>query len=143
MIIRKIKSSDYQSIYELIKNELGYKDILFDSLCKRREQMNKNPNYEILVALIDNQIVGFISLMQGIALEMEGTVIRIIGLAVKNTYQGKGIGSSLIRYSEDYAKNISASIITLNSGMNRITAHEFYEKMGYIKKGYSFIKQCE
>ena len=30
--------------------------------------------------------------------------------------------------------------ITLNSGISRKTAHIFYEKQGYSKKGYSFVK---
>ena len=32
------------------------------------------------------------------------------------------------------------AVITLNSGISRKTAHIFYEKQGYSKKGYSFIK---
>ena len=53
------------------------------------------------------------------------------------------IGSSLIAYSEQYALSKQVSAITVNSGLERRRAHEFYKKNDYYKKGYSFIKKCE
>lgn len=52
----------------------------------------------------------------------------------------KGIGKHLIQEVEKYAKINNMAVITLNSGISRKTAHIFYEKQGYSKKGYSFVK---
>lgn len=48
---------------------------------------------------------------------------------------------NLIKYSEKYAKNNNVSVITLNRGLTRLGAHSFYEKQGFYKKGYSFLKK--
>lgn len=134
MEIREIKENDHQYIYKLIKNELGYDKVDFEQLETRLKVMKKDPNYMIFVAEKDDQVVGFIGLMQGLALEIEGKIIRIIALAVSKDYQGNQIGSSLVKYSEEYAHHQGVKIITLNSGRDRKTAHRFYQKHGYLKK---------
>ena len=105
--------------------------------------MLQDTNYQIYVAIIDYRVVGIIGLMLGWGLEIEGKIMRIIALAVEHRYQGQKIGSSLMAYSEQYALSKQVSAITVNSGLERRRAHEFYKKNDYYKKGYSFIKKCK
>ena len=143
MLIRKIEEVDYQDVYQLVKYELGYQNLEFNKFCWRLDQMLQDTNYQIYVAIIDYRVVGIIGLMLGWGLEIEGKIMRIIALAVEHRYQGQKIGSSLIAYSEQYALSKQVSAITVNSGLERRRAHEFYRKNDYYKKGYSFIKKCE
>ena len=103
--------------------------------------MCKDENYCIYVAVEDKQVVVFIGLHFGLAFEISGKLMRIIALAVSYKYQKMGVGKNLIKYNEKYAKNHNVSVITLNSGITRLGAHDFYEKQEFYKKGYSFLKK--
>lgn len=114
---------------------------LFNELANRIENMCKDENYCIFVAVEEHQVIGFITLHFGLALEISGKLIRIIALAVSHKYQSMGVGKHLIKYSEEYAKKHDVSVIALNSGLKQSGAHAFYEKQGFYKKGYSFLKK--
>lgn len=66
--------------------------------------------------------------------------MRIIALAVKENSQGQGIGTKLVEQAELFAKENGVTVIGVNSGLKREQAHNFYEKQGFSKKGYSFAK---
>lgn len=139
MIFREFDRNDIFGICELINCELGY-NVAIDDLSVRIEEMQRDKNYRIFVVEFNKNIVGFIGLHMGFAFEHSGMVMRIIALAVKKEYQNKGIGKSLIQKAQNYGAENEISIIAVNSGLNRIVAHHFYEKQGFSKKGYSFTK---
>ena len=140
MEIREICESDFSAICSLINNELGYPEVNLDGLITRIELMNQDENYNTFVALLNNKIVGFIGTFQGIAFESNGFYIRIIALAVSKENQNKGIGRSLVKHVENYAKEKGITAFALNSGLQRLNTHIFYENNGYIKKSYGFSK---
>lgn len=140
MIIRKCELSDITSVYELIKNELGYSKITESDVQKRFELMSLLENYNVLVAEIDGKVCGFISTVKEISLEVDGEFLRVIGLAVRSEYQRSGIGSALLRAVEDIADEHNYGVITLSSNFKRTEAHKFYEKQGYSKTSYTFKK---
>jgi len=142
MIISDCKCENISVIYELLKNELG-KNVSVETLENRIDKMLGDSNYKIFVAETDNETVGFIGVHFGLAFEIDGKVMRIIALAVKEEYQNKGIGTALVKAAEEYAKDNGVTVIGVNSGLQRLTAHSFYEKQGFYKKGYSFIKPLE
>lgn len=140
MMIRKCELSDITSVYELIKNELGYPKITKNDVLKRFELMNSLGNYNILVAENDGIICGFISMVKEISLEVDGEFLRVIGLSVKEEYQRCGIGTALLRVVEKIALEHKFGVITLSSNFKRIEAHKFYEKQGYQKTSFTFKK---
>ena len=142
MIISEYKDKHLPGIYELLKNELG-KNVSVETLEKRIDKMMTDDDYKIFVAEIDNETVGFIGIHLGLAFEIDGKVMRIIALAVKEEYQNNGIGTALVKTAEEYAQNNGVAVIGVNSGLQRAVAHKFYEKQGFYKKGYSFIKTLE
>lgn len=139
LIIRKIELKDFTYVISLIKNELGY-DGISSEIYDRIMKIYENENYAIFVAEQDSRVIGFVGLMRGLAFEMSGEYIRIIALAVKREYQNHGIGTRLAEKAEDYAYEIGASSLVISSGLKRADAHIFYSRIGYGKKGYSFIK---
>ena len=114
MKIRCFEENDIKPIYELLKNELGYE-----------------VDYSLFVLRV--QEVSYV-------FELPKQIMRVNALAIDKNYQNKGIGKQLIQKVEKYTKTNNMAAITLNSGISRKTAHIFYEKQGYSKKGYSFIK---
>lgn len=138
--IREAQESDYAGICSLINNELGYSEVTLDSVSSRLNLMKENKSYHTFVAAVNNEIAGFIGTVEEIAFEFDNNYLRIIALAVSKPYQGQGIGSSLLNYAEEFANSNGISVLTLNSGLQRLKAHDFYEKNGYAKKSYGFSK---
>ena len=130
MTFRRFKQADISGICELINYELGY-CVTENDLAIRINQMQKDKNYCIFVAENDNKVIAF---------EFSGKVMRIIALAVKKDYQRQGIGKKLLQTAENYGTENQTAIIAVNSGLQRTSAHRFYEKQGFYKKGYSFAR---
>lgn len=139
MVIRSFADNDIMCIYKLLLNELG-KDVSLSELKKTVSNMCNNKDYQILVADIDGETVGFIGVHFGLAFEISGKVMRIIALAVKEDVQNQGVGTRLVGAAEEYARKNGADVIGVNSGLTREKAHTFYVNRGFNKKGYSFIK---
>ncbi len=139
MIIRDYKDKDILGICDLMKCSLGY-DVVCDELLNRIERMQNHGEYKIFVAVDNGVVLGFIGLHLGLAFEISGRVMRIIALAVAPNFKGKGIGTKLVLEAEKFAKNSNVTLIGVNSGLEREPAHKFYEKQGFLRKGYSFTK---
>jgi len=140
IIIREAQAEDYLSIGYLIKDELGYKDLNFEKLFERLQIMKSSDKHLTIVAENDCKIVGFLGFYKGIAYNYDGEYIQIIAFAVYKEHQNKGIGSTLLRWIEDYAINHGIRSFGVNSGLKRADAHAFYEHNGYLKKSYGFAK---
>ena len=61
--------------------------------------------------------------------------MRIRGIATLDQFQRLGYGSKLVRYAEEELKKNGIELLWLNS---RISASEFYLKLGYKPKGDMF-----
>ena len=138
--IRTIEERDYSHIADIIRNDLGYENSSDKKIEIRLNAIREHKDYSTYVAVYEEKVVGFIGLLRGKAYEIDGEYVRIAALAVKKEYQGKGVGSRLLAEAEEYARRVKAVAIVLNSGLQRESAHKFYERRGYLKKGYSFKK---
>lgn len=138
--IREIKVDDYSEVVLLYNNELGNRNINVENITARLERMNKDNNYKSFVALFENKVIGFITMVQTMAIEHEIGYMKINGLAVQVNYQRKGIGAKLLKHAENYALEKGISRIILNSGFQRTKAHAFYESKGFDKLSYCFSK---
>ena len=70
-------------------------------------------------------------------------LLNVLGLVVDTSHQGQGIGSALLDALTSYALGQGILAIRLNSSEDRVAAHSFYEKNGYIsnKQQKNFIKR--
>lgn len=140
MDIRKVRKSDYAAICSMMNNELGYPSVQLSDIIQAIKEMNKDPNYSIYVAVIEERVVGFVGFMQNISIENGGKCIRILYLAVNNKYQGQGVGTALLNFVEQYANLREIYVIILYSVFEKTDAHEFYKEQGYTKSSYGFWK---
>lgn len=139
--VRKANISDSNSLVALSK-QLGY-ETNEDFLIKRFETL-KNRQQEVIVAEINNLVVGYISYEPYYTLYMDPG-LNITALVVDNQYQNKGIGKALILEAEKYAKTNNLAFLRANSSSRRIEAHKFYRKVGFDneKDQKRFIKEIE
>jgi GNAT superfamily N-acetyltransferase len=137
--VREITITDYNDIY-LLNQELGYLYSI-EKVKERITFITENTKDIILVALQGNEVIGYI---HGSPYELlySDSLINILGFVVKEKFRNAGVGNLLINKLEYWARDNGYSGVRLASGFNRLDAHRFYEKHGYInrKDQKNFIK---
>jgi len=129
--IRKVKQSDFKDIFEL-NCDLGY-EYPKEKTEQRIRYILENTEDVILVAELGGEIVGYI---HGSSYELlySDSLMNVLGLVIKEKVRSSGIGHLLITELENIAKEKTFMGIRLVSSYNRIHAHKFYEKHGYINR---------
>lgn len=85
------------------------------------------------VAERDGAVVGMCSLQVLISTAEGGPVGLIEDVIVSRAYQGKGIGASLLRAAEAWAKEHGLTRLQLLADRANTPALEFYDRMGWQK----------
>ncbi len=71
-------------------------------------------------------------------LDSHGTSGIITRVVTANDYRKNGVGSSLVKYLIEYAKNNGIEIITLRCLSENF---EFYHKLGFVKDGKQYVER--
>jgi N-acetylglutamate synthase-like GNAT family acetyltransferase len=131
MIIRKIEfgSDDFRQACELrnqvLRLPLGLN--LFDeNLSLERQQLH------FCIFDINNQVIAC-----AIGVVCSATDARIRQMAVDLNHQQMGYGRSIIQFIERYLGQQGITRLHLHA---RLTAAGFYEKLGYVKSGDTFLE---
>lgn len=93
------------------------------------DELKNNKMAIYIVAIIDNQIVGYGGMWHVIN---EG---HITNVAVKKEYRHKGVGSAMINNLLEIAKNKEMIGITLEVRISNTHAQALYKKNGFIMEG--------
>jgi len=95
----------------------------------------KTQDSDILIAEIDNRIVGFLLIQQLITPSytclIEHKYAFITDIIVENKYQKRGIGSALLLEAKKWAENRKLDYLELNVLSENIGAISLYEKKGF------------
>ena len=67
--------------------------------------------------------------------------LYVFDLVTDKEYRSKNYGYEMLDYLEVYAKTAMCENIVLSSGLQRESAHKFYEKNGFSKKSFVFLKE--
>lgn len=128
--IRQIKIGSEEYEEELKLRDMVLRKPLKLSLFNENLESEKN-DYHI-GAFLSGSLVGVLVLTP-----LNNIEIKMRQVAIYESFRGKGIGTKLVVYAEEFAKNLGYKKIILNS---RKTAVEFYEKLGYTKVSEEFIE---
>jgi len=138
--IRLAVESDFQRIYELNRDSLGYEYPIEKTRERLKYILTRNTD-RIWVACVDDLVVGYI---HGADYECtySDTLKNIMAIAVDERYRRNGIGRRLLENLEDWAMESGCIGVRLVSGYNREQAHQFYSRCGYVfrKNQKNFIK---
>jgi GNAT superfamily N-acetyltransferase len=98
----------------------------------------------VLVAWLDGRPVGEVFLECEPAKETEVRrhlrgVPRLDHLEVLGPFQGRGIGTALIRAAEDTARQLGHEWIALGVGLDNPKARRLYERLGYADWGHGTV----
>ena len=97
-----------------------------------KEELEKEKSHVLIGAFDDDDILGCCMLV-----ELEPGVVRLRQLAVLNNLQGKGVGTAILQFSENLARDLGYKKITMHARKNTV---DFFEKLGYQTVGEEFIE---
>ncbi|RHW52468.1 GNAT family N-acetyltransferase [Lactobacillus bombicola] len=143
-MIRNAKVSDADAIQKLNQAELGY-DYAIEKTAANLKKLLSDSRHHLLLVFEDNATKKVVAYLHAELYEeiYFDPMYNILALAVSHSYQQQGIGTKLMGELEKRAISHGINEIRLNSGEQRIKAHQFYEKLGYItnKKQKRFGKK--
>ena len=137
VLVRNYTSSDYGKLIPLLA-------AVYNSRISQAEMETNyiSDNAEILLAVIDDVVVGCSFLEYRTDYVRESHTVFITYVAVDEAFRHRGIGTSLFREIEARAKTRGCSALELTSADSRVAAHAFYHSLQFTRKKTTvFIKE--
>lgn len=133
--IRNATIADIPELLPLLE-QLGY-PVSESKLQERFNHFMQNDGYGIVIAALENTIVGLVAWSKSYRLISDFTRFHIEGIVVNKLYRGRGIGKKLMIFVEVIARQSSPSLVDLTSGLRRAKdgSHDFYKSLGYKNDG--------
>lgn len=140
--IRKATIDDLQSILNLYTqpgiDDARVLDLPTAELIFRR--MGQYPNYSVYVAIYHGEIIGTFALLIMDNLAHVGAPSGIVeDVVIHSNWRGHGFGKQMMLYAMDQCRQAKCYKMMLSSNLIREPAHRFYEVIGFVRHGYSFV----
>ena len=139
--IKKAKNSDLPDILELYADSDidNGKKLDINAAKKQFDKILTYPNYNVYVAIHDDEIIGTFELLIMDNLAHLGAPSAIVeDVVVHKDYRGQSVGKQMMRFAMDESKKAGCYKMVLSSNMRRDRAHHFYESLGFEKYGFGF-----
>ena len=105
------------------------------SAVERRLERLQVVGDRVVVAEVEDKVVGLAHLQVTPALERERPAAKIGALVVDDAHRGRGIGRALVQAIEDEARLRGCELLFLTTAERRDAAHAFYERLGLKHTG--------
>ena len=135
---RLAKRADLPAIVRMLADDdLGsqrerYEDPLPEAYVAAFEQIENEPNHELIVAERNGEVIGTLHLMFLPSISFQGGLrAQVESVRVDKQFQSQGIGSAMMQWSMERAKQRGAHVIQLTTHKTREDAHRFYERLGF------------
>jgi ribosomal protein S18 acetylase RimI-like enzyme len=139
VIIRKATIADYNQLMNLYNLFVGDDRFSNKDADSFKEALANNNNF-LYIAADSNKLVGFMAFSIKTVVRYSQPITTLDEMYVLGQYRRKGIGKQFMDVLETKSKDLNCRGIFLESGKDLKTAHQFYKKLGYIKRGYYFTK---
>jgi GNAT superfamily N-acetyltransferase len=137
-LFRRARRADVPHIVRMLADdELGsqrecYETPLPEPYYKAFEEIDRDPNHELVVAEQNGEVIGILQLMFLPSLSYQGGLrSQVESVRIDRKYQNKGIGTEMMKYVIERAKMRGAHVMQLTSHQSRKDAHRFYERLGF------------
>jgi GNAT superfamily N-acetyltransferase len=103
-----------------------------DSYYAAFEQIDRDVNHELFVAESNGNLIGTLHLMFLPSISYQGGLrAQVESVRVDRGSQNKGVGSEMMQWAIQRAKERGAHIVQLTTHKSREDAHRFYERLGF------------
>ncbi|WP_018547590.1 GNAT family N-acetyltransferase [Streptomyces sp. LaPpAH-108] len=102
-------------------------------------RLDGDPNQHLVVAVLDGRVIGTLHLTVIPGLSRKGAARALIeAVRVHADQRGSGLGSELIRWAVERARELDCTLVQLTSDKTRTDAHRFYERLGFTASHEGF-----
>ena len=131
LIIREAANKDIEGVIEVLKTIY-----LQDATWAKRaiKKLLATENYVILVAVLDDQIVGFIDYYILPSIWEKWNEATINNLFIHKNYQGRGIGSRLLEEVIKRTEEVGIAELHVGTEKGNEKAIRLYKKHGFLKE---------
>lgn len=110
-----------------------------DAFCQQvRRQMQAG--YRLAAARLEGEIVGVMGYRFNEDLAW-GKTLYIDDLVVDENQRSRGIGDAFIKFAEQESARRNCETLRLCSGLEKESAHQFYQRVGMKKSSFAFVKK--
>lgn len=138
VLFRLATPADLPSIVRMLADDdLGsqrekFEDPLPESYYFAFEQIDNDPNHELLVAERNGEVIGTLHLMFLPSVSFQGGLrAQVESVRMDKRFQSQGIGSQMMQWSIERARQRGAHVVQLTTHKTRVDAHRFYERLGF------------
>jgi ribosomal protein S18 acetylase RimI-like enzyme len=138
VLFRLARRGDLPSIVRMLADDdLGsqrerYENPLPESYYSAFEQINNDPNHQLIVAERNGEVIGTLHLMFLPSISFQGGLrAQIESVRVDKRFQSQGIGGEMMKWSMERARQSGAHVVQLTTHKTREDAHRFYERLGF------------
>ena len=124
LVIRKYVNEDFNEVINLVKNNFNISDNI--------KSLEDNLNSFGIVAIIDKKIVGYLRVDKLYNPFKKYYYYFLSYVCVDSNYQNMSIGTEMLEFIFNYARNDSVSYIELTSRSSREAANHLYLKTGFV-----------
>jgi ribosomal protein S18 acetylase RimI-like enzyme len=136
--IRDISGDEIVDSYYLITQ--SYLDLTKEEYAVTVKEMMELSNFKMIGAFMDKKIIGIsgyvISRMFYCA-----KFLRISNLIIDKEYRNKRIGTKMIYFLEEKARNNNCKHVILDSFIGNKKSHSLYFREDFFIRGFHFMKQ--
>jgi GNAT superfamily N-acetyltransferase len=97
------------------------------------DEIDRDPNNELVVACLDDAVVGVLQLTVVPSLSHVGSRRALIeGVRVSSSHRSSGIGTKLFQWAIARARERECRMVQLTTDKRRAEARRFYEALGFV-----------
>lgn len=97
-------------------------------------------NYECFGIYKSGKLVGVFGLWF-MTRHYAGRSCEVDHIYIEDELQGNGVGRQLFNFIENYAQSKKCETLELNSYVENFRSHKFYMNLGFVIRGYHFLKK--
>ncbi|MTD58370.1 GNAT family N-acetyltransferase [Amycolatopsis pithecellobii] len=141
--IRRATAADVEAIVTLLADDhLGRKresPADLEPYQRAFKNVDGDPNQFLAVAEEAGEIVGTMQLSFLTGLSQRGaSQLLVQAVQVRVDRRGAGLGTQLMNWAIEQARQRGCSIVQLTSHSSRVDAHRFYERLGFARSHAGF-----
>ncbi|MGH2550244.1 MAG: GNAT family N-acetyltransferase, partial [Thermomicrobiales bacterium] len=141
--IRRATERDLKAIVELlIDDQFGAERESLDDLAPYLtafQSIDADPNQLLVVMERDGAIIGtqHLTFMPGLSFK-GATRLQVEEVRIAASERGGGLGTILIEWAIEQARDRGCNVVQLTSNAARIDAHRFYRRLGFAQSHAGF-----
>jgi GNAT superfamily N-acetyltransferase len=135
----KAAKAEHCDQIKILLDQLGYP--LTREQIKSRLNLYNEDFHKCFLWFIGGNVVGLIAISIREIFVIEGRKMFIEALVVDENFRGQKIGEKLLKFAENYAREIGCSIVELTSGKRREKdgSLRFYNRLGYGDRDKNYL----